>query len=315
MFRNSVRLYPLGYPVSVDPGRSDPKMDRTMDRWTMEALEAALESWGGGEERFDGRLVRVQIRARPGPPPAKAPPRFKARPGWFQLICDASNRAAFVPATQTGRLCISTGLLHDRDWFRRHLLEPLVLAALDHVFFTPLHAACVTREGRSVLLCGDSGAGKSCLTYACVRRGWTLVSDDAVHLAPFPENTVAGGSCVIRLREPARALFPELHAEPAGVALNGKIAIEVTQSTQGFAVARFASPSHIVFLSRRPGPARLRSYSVHRALAYFLKYLWQCDTSAHERRLQHLLAGGVHVMEYDGVDSGVDALESLVAKS
>jgi hypothetical protein len=307
MVRNSIQLYPLGYPVAVDPGDTG--------RWTMEALEAARESWGGGEARFDRSLVWVQIRARPGPPPAKAPPRFRSRAGWIQLICDASNYGAFIPSTRTGRVCVSTELLRDRDWFRWHLLEPLVLAALDHVFFTPLHAACVTRNGRSVLLCGDSGAGKSCLTYACVRRGWTLVSDDAVHLAPFPENTVAGGSCVIRLREPARALFPELHAEPAGVAPNGKSAIEIATRTRGFAVARFAAPSHIVFLSRRPGSARLHGYPASKALAYFMKYLWHCDTSKHQRRLQHLLAAGAQALEYEGLDSGVDALESLVAKS
>ncbi|HXP85412.1 MAG TPA: hypothetical protein VN841_11870 [Bryobacteraceae bacterium] len=307
MVRNSIQLYPLGYPVAVDPGPAS--------RWTTEALEAARESWGGGEARFDGRLVRVQIRARPGPPPAKAPPRFRARRGWIQLICDASNHGAFIPARRMGRVCVSTELLLDRDWFRWHLLEPLVLAALDHVFFTPLHAACVSRNGRSVLLCGDSGAGKSCLTYACVRRGWTLVSDDAVHLAPFPENTVAGGSSVIRLREPARALFPELREDPAGTARNGKIAIEVTPRAGGFAVTRFATPSHIVFLARRPGAARLHSYPAGKALAYFMKYLWHCDTSKHERRLQHLLAGGAQVLEVDGLESGVDALESLVAKS
>jgi hypothetical protein len=306
MFRNSVRLFPLGYPLSVDLGRAD--------HLAGEALEAARDSWGEGKARFDGSLVRVQIRARPGPAPAKVPPRFKARAGWIQLTCDASNRAAFVPATRTGRLCVSTGLLRDRDWFRRHLLEPLVLAALDQVYFTPLHAACVSREGRSVLLCGDSGAGKSCLTYACVRRGWTLVADDAVHLAPFPENTVAGGSSVIRLREPARALFPELRGDPAGVAPNGKVAIEVAPGTHGFSATRFASPSHIVFLSRRAGAAHLRSYPASRAQEYFLKYLWHCDTSAHERRLRHLLAGGAHLLEYEHMDSGVDVLESLIAR-
>jgi hypothetical protein len=302
MVRNSVCLYPLGYPVSIDAG-------------PMEVVEAARESWGNGEARFHGSPLRVHIRTRPGPPPVKAPPLFKSRPGWIQLVCDASNRGAFVPATRTGRLSISSGLLQDRDWFRRHLLEPLVLAALDQVFFTPLHAACVTREGRSVLLCGDSGAGKSCLTYACARRGWTLVSDDAVHLTPFPENTVAGGSAVIRLREPARALFPELRDQPAAVAPNGKVAIEIAAAAWGFAVERFAHPSHIVFLSRRPGTAHLRAYPAPRSLAYFLKYLWHCDTAAHENRLRHLLAGGAHLLEYDAVDAGVDALETLIANS
>lgn len=306
MVRNSICLYPLGYPVTIDPARAD--------HWTMPALEAARESWGGGEARFEASPLRIQIRARPGPAPVKSPPRFRSRPRWIQLICDASNRAAFVPSTRSARLVVSSGLLLDRDWFRRHFLEPLVLAALDRVYFTPLHAACVTGGGRSILLCGDSGAGKSTLTYACARRGWTFVADDAVHLTPFPENIVAAGSSVIRLREPARALFPELQNEPSGVAPNGKIAIEIVPRNRGFAVSRFANPSHLVFLSRRPGKAQLRSYPVYRALAYFLKYLWHSDTSAHQSRLQQLLDRGVYLLEYETVDSGVDALEALVAK-
>ena len=120
---------------------------------------------------------------------------------------------------------------------------------------------------------------------------------------------------MIRFREPARALFPELRNEPAGIAPNGKIAIEIVPRNQGFAVDRFANPSHIVFLSRRPG----KSFScihtrLYRALAYFLNYLWHSDTSAHHSRLQQLLDRGAHLLEYDSVDSGVDALETLVAK-
>jgi hypothetical protein len=299
MLRNTVRLFPLGFPVSIDAATAD-------------AAEAARDSWADLEARFDARPLRLQIRTRPGPAPVKTPPRFRARPGWFQLICDASNRGAFVPAARAGRLSISHGLLCDRPWFRQHLLEPLVLAALDQVFFTPLHAACVTWRGQSVLLCGNSGAGKSCLTYACVRRGWTLVSDDAVHLSPLPENIVAGGSTVIRLREPARPLFPELRDAPAVVAPNGKIALEIAAKQRGFATAQFAHPSHLVFLSRRAGRARLRAFPADRALEYFLKYLWHCDTAAHEKRLRELLSGGARVLEYDSVDAGVDRLEELI---
>jgi hypothetical protein len=46
-----------------------------------------------------------------------------------------------------------------------------------------------------------------------------------------------------------------------------------------------------------------------------MKYLWHCDTSAHEARLRRFLPGGARSLEYDGLDSAVDALESLMAKS
>ena len=46
-----------------------------------------------------------------------------------------------------------------------------------------LHAGCVAREGRGLLLAGTSGAGKSTLTAALVRDGWDFLSDDMVFVA------------------------------------------------------------------------------------------------------------------------------------
>ncbi len=47
---------------------------------------------------------------------------------------------------------------------------------------TRLHATCVSRFGRGVLLRGASGAGKSSLALRLIERGWMLVADDQVEL-------------------------------------------------------------------------------------------------------------------------------------
>jgi HPr kinase/phosphorylase len=47
---------------------------------------------------------------------------------------------------------------------------------------TRLHATCVTRFGRGVLLRGASGAGKSSLALRLIACGWMLVADDQVEL-------------------------------------------------------------------------------------------------------------------------------------
>lgn len=41
-----------------------------------------------------------------------------------------------------------------------------------------LHASCVAKDGRAILICGRSGSGKSDLALRLIDRGATLVSDD-----------------------------------------------------------------------------------------------------------------------------------------
>jgi HPr kinase/phosphorylase len=45
-----------------------------------------------------------------------------------------------------------------------------------------IHASCVTRFERGILLRGDSGAGKSSLALQLINLGWMLVADDYVAL-------------------------------------------------------------------------------------------------------------------------------------
>ncbi len=69
---------------------------------------------------------------------------------------------------------------------------------------------CVTGRTR-VMLCGDSGAGKTTLSYACARAGWTYICDDASYLLNSGTDRTVMGTCnQVRFRPPAVELFPEL---------------------------------------------------------------------------------------------------------
>lgn len=55
-----------------------------------------------------------------------------------------------------------------------------------------LHACCVVRDNRSVLLIGPNGSGKTTLTMELLLRGWSLVAEDLAivekgHIHPFPQ--------------------------------------------------------------------------------------------------------------------------------
>lgn len=78
-----------------------------------------------------------------------------------------------------------------------------------------VHSALVVRDGLGLLLRGPSGAGKSTLTYACSRRGMTVVSDDWTYAATDgPSGRLAGYPWRIMLTEPAAARFAELTQVP-----------------------------------------------------------------------------------------------------
>lgn len=290
----SLRFYPLGYPVdfAADSNR---------------AIEAVSNAWGAWPKIFDSFALAIMIQVHPGPRPAGVQ-RFEARNGLLRFACDDINIAEFNLAQRVGRLSIGSGALEDGICFRHHWLETLVLTALDSVFFTPLHAACIAKDGSGTLLCGDSGAGKSTLAYACARAGWTLVSDDAFHLAPGSERVGVGGSNVIRLREPSRKLFPELSAFNVKRAPNGKSAIEIDAPSYGLRTARQAHIDRFVFLRRRPGPTRVSALAIPDAIDYFLKYLLPRETGRAQRHLRQVLTSDPALLEYDRVEDAMEAL-------
>jgi hypothetical protein len=299
-----MRFYPLGYPVDLVVSSS---LNNAANGDAV--LAAASKSWAAWPALFDKAPMRFEIETHCGPASPNAP-SFEAPAGWLTFSAGDHNFAAFELESRTGYMSVGDSALRDEDGFRYHWLEALVLTALDSVFFTPLHAAYVARDGAGTLLCGDSGAGKSSLAYACARRGWTLVSDDAVHLAPGPERIGVGGSNMIHLREPVRALFPELEVLHAGPAPNGKRAIEIDAGAEGFLTARYAFASRCYFLRRRPGPAAVRPFSVRAAIQYFLKYLFPRDTAAAERHLRGFLSPQPCVLEYEHIEDAVEVLES-----
>jgi len=52
-----------------------------------------------------------------------------------------------------------------------------------------LHASAVVADGRAMLFCGSSGAGKSTMAALLCRRGYALLNDDVCTLASTPQDT------------------------------------------------------------------------------------------------------------------------------
>ena len=181
---DATAVYPLGYPVEVGGAQ--------------QAIESAFESWGAWERIFDSPPLRVNVQTSEGSLAAR--PDFVAGEDQFALDAGPDNRAEFCLTERRVEMRISRATLADRERFRYHFLEAAVLTALDTLFLTPVHAACIARNGRGILLCGDSGAGKSTLAYAAARRGWTFVSEDASHAVNDDPTRVIGNPFRLSLR-------------------------------------------------------------------------------------------------------------------
>jgi len=223
----------------------------------------------------------------------------------------------------------------DVGFFRYHFLDLMAGMLLAPVHYAIVHAACVAYRDTGFLLCGHSGAGKSTLAYGCSQRGWTFISDDASYVPlRFPSRAVVGNPLLLRLRENAPDLFPQLQNRLVILRQNGEFGFELpTDTLPGLTRAFQANIDNVVFLDRRPsGPARLLPYSKEEArfrLENVLDYTLACKgrdnaegstdgvlTNAEVRGRQkaavsELLTARVHELTYSALDEAIDCLEEL----
>jgi energy-coupling factor transporter ATP-binding protein EcfA2 len=105
---------------------------------------------------------------------------------------DAANFAVVSPRERTGLVMVSPDMLHYPYQVRYELIEFAVFVLASRAQgLVPLHAACVGRSGRGLLLIGSSGAGKSTLALHCLMLGMNLLAEDSVFV--HPERMLATG--------------------------------------------------------------------------------------------------------------------------
>jgi hypothetical protein len=201
--------------------------------------------------------------------------------------------------------------------YRKHFF--LNASPLSHVatrFTTPIHAGCVSLNGKGVLLCGDSGAGKSSLSYACARAGWTFVSDDASYLLNGGDGRTVAGDCHhVRLRPTAADLFPEINGMKVTPRAAGKPSIILaTAELPQLTCEPTARVDYMVFLNRRAaGPPKLQPYSkeVARNFLRQVQYGGAESLAAQYREIERLLKVDVLELRYTEMDWAIRRLEKL----
>jgi len=179
-------------------------------------------------------------------------PVSRMQRGLVSIVSDKDHFACCDLQTRFAWCQVSGAVLEDPAWLRWHFLEAMAYFLLCSEDVVTVHAGCVAKNGRGVLLCGSSGSGKSSMAFACVRAGWTYVSDDAMMLLQCSSTREAvGRPHRFQLRPEAAALFPELAGFPIYVRPNGKPTLEVpADALPWVSTASRCSVASLVFLDR-----------------------------------------------------------------
>ena len=298
-------FFPLGFPLRI----------RTNSK---EVLRRSDRKWCMFKQKFDTEPMETHIHVVETEslecPPAPA--------HWFTenllvMVADECNFCTSqFPHGQT-RMIVSTAALAHPLYFSQVFLDVAPALHMGTRLTTPIHAACVAINGRGVLLCGDSGAGKTSLSYACARAGWQFIADDTSYLL-FGESgrRVIGNCHNVRFRPSAAELFPEIAGKPITPRMSGKTSIELpTRSIPYVNTTDTAHADFIVFLNRRePGFADLRPYRKEVARHYMQQILFGTpETKAKQfAEIDRLLTAEVLELRYESLDWAVERLERLV---
>jgi hypothetical protein len=276
--------------------------------------EAALEAWGTERPRFAGRKFELRVIVQPDGDGA-VEPIFRSQGSLLAVISDRNNFGTVDLGRGSGFLVVSRKTVGERKRFRWLFLESLVYAMLVYRAATPLHAACVERAGRGLLLCGPSGAGKSTLAFACARRGWSFVSDEASFLVREGSGyTVAGRPRSVRLRGDAARWFEMLNTCKPRTHTNGKLSLELATADFQVPCSSFCDPRALIRLRRGSATNRLKRLTAGPVVEELLAEIPSLGPEVrqrYEREIAAVARRGAWQLEYDTPDTGVAMLEEL----
>ena len=298
-------FYPHGFPVSVTTNSEA-------------VLDAARQGWGCFSCIFDRPPIHLKVAvaeddSRVCPPT----PVCRMRDHIVTSVADSENFTVTDLSNLFSTIWVTEAAVRHPDYFRYFFLDSAAMSCIGSAYTTAIHAGCVALNDEAILLCGDSGAGKTTLSYACARAGWTYVSDDGAFLVHGEADRLVTGNChQARFRPSAEALFPQLRGREtmrrAGV---GKPSIELPiDATSTIRKSATAKARYIVFLARNAGGEDLVPFP--RAVARMC--LWQTvrcvpfHTSRHLKAIDALLEVETFELRYDSLDWAVNRLKQLV---
>jgi hypothetical protein len=295
----------LGFPLRVVTNSED-------------VLAATKQSWSGFPQLFTDHTLEFRIVISDNELAERPSGIVRgAQKHLMTVVSDAENYAVCDLDRGFAFFWLAPATARDQDFFRRYYLNNLIEVTLWHSHLTMIHAACVARHGRGVLLCGESGAGKSCISFSCARRGWTFIGDDCASLVRGSKPPmVVGGPRDVHFRATALDILPELDGKLTPLNASGKLVLQMlTNAFPEIQRSVHAAACAVVFLNRAAGgPARLIPMPAEEALRRLDVDLPLMEVIEDQRAsLRRLVDVGAFELRYQDLDDAVRTLESLVA--
>ena len=296
-------FYPLGFPLAFSTN-SDAVM------------AAARSTWGAFTPAYPGTALSLEITVLPGENRLPPRPTFRSQQHLMSIVCDAQNQVIIDLNRGCATAWVTEHVANDADFLRQHFLESSagVLTLAKHL--ASVHGGLVARGGSGVLLCGESSAGKSTLSYACARRGWTFITDDGTFLVRDRAGRHAvGNPQTVRFREDATRFFPELAEHPIVVRPNGERGWIIDSADLPITTSNGCVVNHVVVLRRSAsGPARMTHMGPGDALAMLEEATLFGPREVQESQKEtyrRLLGAGLWELHYSALDEAVSALNEL----
>ncbi|QNI30745.1 aldolase [Alloacidobacterium dinghuense] len=298
------RFFPLGFPLELATN-------------SKAVMAAAEESWKHFRSQLVEEVLELHIAVQDADGSSTLPPAPVYSQQWNTWLCvaDANNFVMCDPNHGRSFGSVAQSTVDSSLYFRYHFLEAAAMWMIS-ARTAPVHAACVSIFNSGMLLCGDSGAGKSSLAYAAARAGWTYLTDDASYLLLNGTNhQVVGNSHSIRFRNSGVELFPELEGRRITPRAAGKPAIEVpTTELHNLVTTDSAIVEYIIFLNRRSmNSDSLVPLSKESVLPWFMQFITGANESrvSQEAALKALLSVPIYELRYSTLDWAVQRLDKL----
>lgn len=281
-------------------------------------MAAAESAWGRFRKISNEPPVELRLAVSESPAGERPEPKMPRGQGHLiSFVHDHENYAICDLRAGFGYGWVTRAVAHDPTYVRYHFVENCVYIMLQSMYLTPAHAACVSRNGRAVLLCGLSTAGKSTLAYACAKHGWTYICDDGANLIrQGTGRVVVGNAYQIRLRPQTVSLFPELARYTPLDRPNGKPSLEVDTPELGIDIAEQGCVEHVIFLNRSTTERQhLARYDKEEALQNMSQVICYGDDALRAEMtcsLERLLTAPIYQMTYHDLAWAEERLRSLV---